>query len=81
MIITVLIAIYWIFFASYIEEWFWRAFYKECMYYRLLDELFICFIWGLMYVVLIFLNGGAMPAIVAFVVLGVIGWLFQYIYR
>ena len=82
LIITILIAIYWIFIASYIEEWFWRAFYKECMYYRLLDRLWIAAIWGLMYVVLIFVATGDMIAtIIAFVSLFCIGYLFHYIYR
>lgn len=79
-ILMVIFAVYWIFIAAYIEEWFWRSYYWHVLYYnRLFDRLWISFTWGLMYVVAIFLSQDPMTALVAFIVLGVIGYIFTII--
>ncbi len=77
-----LLIIYWVFIASYIEEWFWRNYYHYVLNHdRIFNRIWIACTWGLMYVVLIFMNGGMGPALTAFIVLAIIGYILDPIIR
>ena len=81
-ILNILVVVYWVFVASYIEEWFWRNYYHFVLFSnRIFDRLWKAFTWGTMYVVLVFLNADIMSALIAFGVLGVIGYILDPIIR
>ena len=78
--LNIIFAVYWIFIASYIEEYFWRAWLKECLYYRILDRAIVAFLWGGMYVVIVFIRTGLFPAIVSLLVFALVGYILWRVY-
>ena len=77
-----LLCIYWIIFASYIEEWFWRMYNWEVQYSnKLFDRIWIACTWGLMYAVIMFQSDGVMSAVIVWVVLSIVGFIFSPVIR
>ncbi len=81
-ILLILLLIYWVIFASYIEEWFWRLYYWEVLYSdRIFDRLWIALTWGLMYAVIMFTSADIISAVITWVVLSIVGYILSPIIR